>query len=106
MNIIARGMGSSIRFFGFNVFGLLFFIGLVVLIIAGVLYYKNRNTPVKEDQAITILKQRFANGEISIEEYQQRYEVLHPTKIVSTPKKEKVVEAEVVEVENTTNEEN
>lgn len=86
MNFLVRG------FSGFHspislIFNIVLVAGIALLVVAGVMYFKNQHQSEKEDPAVAILKQRLATGEISIEEYQMKMHILNP----------EVVEVEVVE---------
>lgn len=55
---------------------LLFWFGLIALIVAAVMAWGRRQPPVppsepREDRALTILRERFARGEVTEDEYQR-----------------------------------
>ena len=60
------GMGSPM------VYGGIFMIVFWTLITFTIIYFIRRFTPVRQPQALVILQERFARGEIDAEEYKER----------------------------------
>ncbi|HUI72360.1 MAG TPA: SHOCT domain-containing protein [Spirochaetia bacterium] len=55
----------------------LFWIGVIVAIVFAVRFFiRQRRQEGKEDSALEILKKRYARGEISKEEYQEKHKAL------------------------------
>ncbi len=67
------GHGNSRMMFGSRniMFGGMYMWILIILIIIGVFYYKGSSDKISNKNAITTLNNRLANGEISIEEYNE-----------------------------------
>lgn len=70
-------------FIGLHIFAMLFFAVLIAAVIYLIIKVKKQNittdetaTKIKDDEAITILRQRYAKGEIDFEEYTKLKETL------------------------------
>lgn len=51
---------------------LIWLVIIVLLVWLGVKLFNQGNTPAKEDSALTILRERYARGEISKEEFEEK----------------------------------
>jgi putative membrane protein len=65
---------------GFGILNMVFWIIVVGLVIYGIMLLFMKPFDKKEDQAITILKERFAKGEIDEQEYNERKRFLKENK--------------------------
>lgn len=70
-------------FIGMHIFAILFFTALVAAVIYLIVKVKKQNattnktaTKIKDDEAISILRQRYAKGEIDYDEYIRLKETL------------------------------
>lgn len=70
------GRGGCFGYGGFNYWHIMIMVGIVLLIVALILWVKKKNTGSHQDEALTILKNKFALGEITSEEYMARKEVI------------------------------
>lgn len=70
-NWMGRG---SFHYMGLIVF--LLIIGLVVFLVSQVIQANNKKTKNPSDEAVAILNQRLAKGEISEEEYREKKKLL------------------------------
>jgi putative membrane protein len=65
---------------GFGWFGWLFMMGFWVLLVVGIVWlvrsFADRDDPAVSSNARRILDERFASGELSADEYQERRRVL------------------------------
>ena len=60
-------------FYGFDLFQLIFMIGVLLIVAAIVIYVMKHK---KSNDAVEILKQQFASGQITEEDYLNRKEIL------------------------------